>query len=222
VDNVKLDQELTELKGFIDFLNRQVGVYMDCLAGFQGNTVRVERQANRVLRPARLRRDENGQHVVVWTSLEDPSRPDVIHQRVMRSADFIADNSERGFNERQVCWSIIVFVFARWDEEVRPRIAAIRGVPANEVKLDAFGDLRTLRRTIVHGAGMLTEKEHSKLATMQALFRPGDVISPSHDEMHRIFILLKQAIAELILEQTGHLPGAPVADQIRGIAITSN
>src|ERR1700730_1197807 len=127
MDMAKAIAELDVLRGFIDFLNRQVGVYCDCLAGFYGNKVRVERQVARVTRPV-SRRIENGQPVIVWASLEDPTRPNVIHHRIMRADEFIRANSEAAFNEQQVCWSIIVFVFAYWDEEIRPQIAKIRGV----------------------------------------------------------------------------------------------
>lgn len=51
-------------------------------------------------------------------------------------------NAEAGFNEQHVCWSIIVFLFAYRDEQVRPEIAAVRGVEPNDVKVDALGDLR--------------------------------------------------------------------------------
>ena len=43
----KASAELVVLRAFIDFINRQVGVYSDCLSGFQGNRVRVERQVSK-------------------------------------------------------------------------------------------------------------------------------------------------------------------------------
>jgi hypothetical protein len=40
----KAKAELPILRDFVDFMNRQVGVYSDCLASFSGNKVRIERQ----------------------------------------------------------------------------------------------------------------------------------------------------------------------------------
>jgi len=40
----KATVQLPTLRRFIDFVNQQVGVYSDCLSGFQGNKVRIERQ----------------------------------------------------------------------------------------------------------------------------------------------------------------------------------
>jgi hypothetical protein len=37
--------------------------------------------------------------------------PDVFHQRIIRADDFVAAIAGAGFNQQQVCWSIIVFVF---------------------------------------------------------------------------------------------------------------
>jgi hypothetical protein len=211
-------KELDTLRGFIDFINQQVGVYCDCLSGFAGNKVRIERQVPRVQRPT-SRRIEKGQPVIVWTSLEDPRSPDIIHNRITRSEEFIRENSEAGFNEQQICWSIIVFLFTRWDEKVRPEIARIRGIEPNGIKIDALGDLRVLRRSIIHNDGIISAGDYRKIKKMTNLFSPNAVINLDHDQMHQLFVFIKQAIAELILHHTGDLPGAPKASDLTDIAI---
>jgi len=218
MDMAKALAELDVLRGFIDFVNRQVGVYCDCLAGFQGNKVRIERQVARVQRTV-SQRIENGHPVIVYASLEDPSRPDVIHHRIIRADEFMARNSEAEFNEQQVCWSIIVLVFAYWDEEIRPQIAKIRGVQADDVQLSIFGDLRILRRSIVHNGGVVTIVNHAKLEMLNDICRAGAKISLTHDQMHKIFVRIKSAIGDLILEYTRHLPGAPKHEDIVDIAV---
>ena len=70
----KATAELPILRGFVDFVNQQVGVYSDCLSGFRGNKVRVERQKARVQRPTG-QRIENGRPVIVWTSVDQCGRP---------------------------------------------------------------------------------------------------------------------------------------------------
>ena len=210
--------ELEVLRGFIDFVNRQVGVYCDCISSFQGNKVRIERQVARVSRPV-SRHIENGETIIMRTSLEDPARPSVIHQRIIRAEEFITANSEGGFNEQQVCWSIIVFVFAYWNEEIRPQIAKIRGVKANEVKINAFGDLRVLRSSIVHDGGVLGAKDHAKLKALGGICQPDAKIDLTHDQMHTIFVAIKSAIGSLILEYTSCLPGAPKPEDIVDIAV---
>jgi hypothetical protein len=167
VDMDKARAELPILRDFIDFVNNQVGVYMDCLAGFEGNTVRMHRQVARVQR-AVGKRIESGKPIVVSASIEDPTSPDVIHHRIIRADDFLAANAEVGLNEQQVCWSIIVFLFAYWDEEVRPKIADIRGVNTDDVKVDALGDLRLIRNATIHNKGVLPAGDHARLERRRA------------------------------------------------------
>ena len=195
-----------------------MGVYCDCLAGFAGNKVRIERQIPRVQRPT-SRRIEDGQPVIVWVSVEDPTRPDILHHRIIRADEFVSANAEAGFNEQQVCWSIIVFLFAYWDEEIRPQIARVRGVATNDVKVNALGDLRLLRQSIIHNGGVISASNYAKLKVMGELCHPNSAITLTHDQMHKLFVLVKQAIGALILEYTGALPGAPKASDLADIAI---
>jgi hypothetical protein len=218
LDYDKAVAELAILRGLIDFVNRQVGVYMDCLSGFEGNVVRVTRQVARVQRPVG-RKIEQGQPVIVYVSMEDPSRPDVIHHRIIRSSEFVTANSEAGFNEQQVCWSIIVFLFAYWDEEIRPQIARVRGIPTDDVKIDAFGDLRVLRKSIVHAKGVLSAADYRKLKRMNKFVRSDEPISLSHDGMHSLFVIVKQGIAEIIMTYAAQFPGAPDVSDTTDIAI---
>lgn len=214
----RFTEELRLLRSFIDFLNKQIGVYVDCQSSFSGNTVRVERQVARVLR-ASGRKIGDGHSVVVSTSVEDPSSPDIIIHRLIRSDEYLAANAEAGYNHQQVCWSAIVFVYAYWDEFIRPKVASIRGVEAKTILIDEFGDLRTLRRYIVHAKGHLPASEHAKLKVMGELCKPDKQIALTHDQMHRLIIHLKQGVMRLILEHTGRLPGAPNLADIRGVAV---
>lgn len=202
IDFAKAEAELPILRDFVEFVNNQVGVYMDCLAGFQGNTVRIERQIARINRASDVRIEE-GRPVIVYACLEDPTSPPVIHHRVMRAQDFLGVNLEAGFNEQQVCWSIIVFLFAFWDEQVRPKLAAVRGVDQHDVKVDALGDLRHIRHAIVHNKGVLPSAKHAKLKKMAALFKPDAKIALSHAQMHTLFVTVKRAISEIILHLHG-------------------
>ncbi|HWA93269.1 MAG TPA: hypothetical protein VG844_01610 [Terracidiphilus sp.] len=213
--------EVDILRDFIDFINWQVGVYNDCLSGFQGNKVRVERQVARVQHPT-SRLIESGRPVVVHTSVEDPTCPDVIHHRIIRADEFIATNSEAAFNEQQICWSIIVFIFTYWEDEVRSQIAKIRGQNVNDIKLDELGDLRVLRQSIIHHGGVIPAVKHKKLKILASLFNPNSKISPTHDQMYKIFVAVKQAIGRLILTYAGDLPGALKPEKIVDIAIQND
>jgi hypothetical protein len=216
---VPQDEYLETLREFIDFVNRQVGVYMDALAGFAGNKTRIEFQVARVLRPTQQRKDHDGLGVTVWSSFEDSDSPKVIHNRITRAEDYIAYNSVHGINEQQHVRAIIIMLFAYWDEEIRPRLARCKAIDAHDIKIDALGDLRVLRHAILHNKGILAATKHAQLRAMRDMFEPEKEIVISHDGMHKLFVAVKQGVAVLILRHTGERPGAPDPSEIVDLAI---
>lgn len=214
------DDYLEALREYIEFINRQVGVYMDAVSGFAGNKARIKFQTARINRRFGIRQEADGTNVVVGTSLEDPSQPDVILNRISRSSDYILDNAEGGFNEQQQARAIIVFMFAYWDEEIRPRLASAKNLTSpNEISVDALGDLRLLRRSIIHNKGILSKTLHPKLKTMQDMFNPDAEICVSYETMHQLFVRIKQGIGKLIIEHIGLRPGSPDIKDIKDIGI---
>lgn len=214
------DDYLETLREFIDFINRQVGVYMDAIAGFAGNKARMELQTARVLRRFNKGKDIDGANIVVSTSLEDPNSPDVILNRISSAKDYIVENTEGGYNEQQQTRAIIVFLFSYWDEEIRPRLARAKSLASpNEIRVDAMGDLRLLRHAIIHNKGNLTTALHERMKVMKELFNPNADIQISHDVMHQIFVRSKKGIGNLILDHVGKRPGAPAVADIKEVAI---
>lgn len=204
---------------YIDFVNRQVGVYMDALAGFAGHRTCVERQVHRISRPTGTRIDEKGQHVVVWASYEDPTQPDVIHNRIIRANDYIAANSENASNTQQHSQAVLVFLFTYWEEEVRPRLAGSIGVHVNEIRSDIMGDLRIARNAILHSKGVLRPDKHKDLKKLGQMFVVDEPIHISYDDMHRIFVLIKQDCARMLFEWLG-VKDAPIQpEEIVDVAI---
>jgi hypothetical protein len=207
------------IREYIDFVNRQVGVYMDALAGFAGHHTHVERQVNRINQPVNSSIDNTGQRVVVWASYEDPTQPDVVHNRIIRATDYIAANSNGGSNEQQHSHAVLIFLFTYWEDEIRPRLATSKGVESQEIKSDIMGDLRILRNVILHSKGIIYPEKHrgfKKLGNMFALDQPVHV---SYEGMHRIFVLIKQDCARMLFEWLG-VKDAPIQpEEIIDLAI---
>jgi hypothetical protein len=156
---------------------------------------------------------------VVWSSFEDPGSPDIIHNRITRATDYIAYNSVHGLNEQQHVRAIIVILFSFWNEEIRSRLARCKNRDPNDIKVDALGDLRILRHAIIHNKGVLSASAHAKLKVMKDVFVPDAAIIVSHDQMHKLFVSVKQGTAVLILEHTGQRPGTPQISEIVDLAI---
>ena len=204
---------------YIDFVKQQVGVYMDALAGFEGHHTRVERQIHRIIRPKSSGIDTNGQHIVVWASYEDPTQPDVIHNRIIRATDYIAANSKGGSNAQQHSQAVLVFLFTYWEDEIRPRLAALKNVKLQEIQSDIMGDLRILRNVILHAKGIMHLSKHNNLKKLSDMFVVGQPIHIPYENMHQIFVLIKQDCASMLFEWIGVKDSPTQPEDIVDIAI---
>ncbi len=209
----------TIIRGYIDFVNAQVGVYMDALAGFAGHRTRVERQVHRVNRPSGMKKDKDGNNVVVWASYEDPTQPDIIHNRIIRANDYIQANSPYGSNERQHSQAILVFLFTYWEDEIRPRLAASINKESNAIRSDIMGDLRILRNVILHSKGVIRVSKYKELKKLTEMFSIDKPVHPSYDDMHKIFVFIKQDCARMLFEFLGTEPPGFTHDDIVDVAI---
>lgn len=207
------------IREYIDFVNRQVGVYMDALAGFAGHHTRIERQVQRIIRPVDSHFDDKGQRVVVSVSYEDPTKPAIIHNRIFRVTDYIAANSKAGFNEQQLSQAVLVFLFSYWEEEIRPRLAASKSVKLQKIRSDIMGDLRILRNVILHSKGIIRPEKHKDLKKLSDMFVVDQPVHISYEGMHRIFVLIKQDCARMLFEWLG-VKDAPIQpEEIVDLAI---
>lgn len=207
------------IREYISFVNDQVGTYMDALAGFAGHHTRVERQVHRVSRPTRIKKNEKGEQVVVYTSYEDPTKPDVIHNRIIRATDYIAANAPGGSNEQKHARAIIIFLFTYWEEEVRPRLAKAKGVEIKEITSDIMGDLRVFRNCVLHSKSILRPDKHRQLKKLGGMFLADMPLHVSYEDMHHIFVLIKQDCGRLMFEWLGVRDAPITPEEIRDFAI---
>jgi hypothetical protein len=207
------------IREYIDFVNQQVGAYMDALAGFAGHHTRIERQVHRISRAIKSSIDNTGQRVVVRASYEDPTQPDVIHNRIIRAKDYVAANSKGGSNEQQHARAVLLFLFTYWEDEIRPRLAAAKSVELQDIHSDIMGDLRILRNIILHAKGNVRPEKHRDLKKLGDLFVVDQPVHISYESMHQIFVLIKQDCARMLFEWLG-VKDAPIqAEEIVDLAI---
>ena len=193
------DDVLNTLNEFISFLNQQIGMYIDALAGFAGHHTQIELQMHRVNRPVE-RRIEDGMQVVVWASYEDSTKPQIIHNRIIRASDYLKANSPGGSNEQQHARAILIFIFTFWEDVVRPGLASIKNVDPNQIKSNIIGDLRILRHAILHAKGIVRKEEHRRLKVLGSIVQADNQIHLPHEAMKEIFILINQDCAKLMFE----------------------
>ena len=218
------------IRQYIDFVNHQVGVYMDALAGFAGHYARTEIKMQRILRKEKTSRSDEGHPVLVYVSYEDPSQKKSIHNRIIRAKDYLSINSPGGSNEQQHSHAVLVFLFTYWEDEIRPRLAALKKINLQEIRSDIMGDLRILRNVILHSKGIIRRDKYNELKKLKDMFVVDQLVHVSYEGMHRIFVLIKQDCARMLFEWIGetNMPVQPEEiaeisiDQTGSFFVTSN
>jgi hypothetical protein len=82
-----------------------------------------------------------------------------------------------------------------------------------------MGDLRLLRNDILHNKGVISPKTTNGLKKLCGMFVVDQPIHISYENMHQIFVLIKQNCARMLLEGLS-VEGAPIQpEDIVDIAI---
>jgi hypothetical protein len=207
------------IQDFINFVDRQRGMFIDSLAGFSGNRREIERQIYREQRRVSAAPGADGIPRIMYISVEDPSKPDILIQRIIRVAEYLELNAEAGGNEQQQAQTIMVFIYTFWELETRPKLARIAGCSPDEIKVDIMGDLRRLRHAILHHKGIVSADVFKKLLRLQEIIEPDKPVHFSVDSMKKIFINIHQGLAQLLFEHQGITDAKEKAEDIVGLAI---
>ncbi len=96
-----------------------------------------------------------------------------------------------------------MFLFSFWEEEIRPRLAAILNIDVHKIKSDIMGDLRILRNAILHSKGILRTDKYRQLKKLSRMFSENAPIHLSYENMHQVFVLIKQDCARNFYEFLG-------------------
>src|SRR5947208_72990 len=88
--------------------------------------------------------------------------------------------------EMHVLGAVLIFLYTYWEDVIRPRLAACRGVEVTAVMSDIMGDLRTIRNVILHSKGILRADKHKALKVLGNLFEIDKPLQVGYDAMHKI------------------------------------
>ncbi len=191
-----VEKDTDIIREYILFIDKQTAVYTDALAGFKGHHVRITKQADRERRPTGATFNEKGEKIMVWSVVEDPTKPDVIINTVRRAKNFLAVNAKDGENAQQHSRAILVFIYSYWEHEIRPRLERVRG---EEIFSDLMGDLRFVRNSILHSKGIMRFETNSQNFKMLSdMFPVGQPIHIPFENMYRLFKLIKQDCARIL------------------------
>lgn len=78
----------------------------------------------------------------------------------------------------------LVFLYARWDEGFRPRLARAAGLASkDDVSVSVFGDLRLMRHDIVHNGSVATDKYSGRCEALK-WFPSGEHMAITAEHIH--------------------------------------
>jgi hypothetical protein len=115
---------------------------------------------------------------------------------------YLQRNSVGGENCRLLANLCLVAIYQYWDDLHRQAIANALGVPKDDIRLDAMGELRHIRRSIVHAGG----RAESEVARNRLLprFKGGQRIVIDAQAFVEIVFTLKRSLQEYADELSRH------------------
>jgi hypothetical protein len=100
-------------------------------------------------------------------------------------------NSPDGENYRFIGNMALISIYEYWESSCRNKVAAFYGVKQKQIKSEIFGDLRLIRNSIIHHAGIaLPEIEKCKRFNW---YKNGDTIFIDGDQMEDIVSAIKNS-----------------------------
>ncbi|WP_119068611.1 hypothetical protein [Aggregatilinea lenta] len=100
--------------------------------------------------------------------------PDASYVYQCTSKEYIERNSMQGINSRFIGNMALVTLYQYWEDYYRAEIASELGIEKNALKYPIMGDLRYIRRSIIHHSGIaLKDIEQCELLTW---YKEGDSI----------------------------------------------
>lgn len=118
---------------------------------------------------------------VVTMGHGDPNSPDAVALAQWTKSETVANLSRDGRAWTRLGCDWIVSIFQSWEDDLRPRLATVWGVPATAIQVPLFGDLRLFRHDIIHKRSIATA-QHSARAELFKWFAEGNpiVVRPDH------------------------------------------
>jgi hypothetical protein len=119
----------------------------------------------------------------------DPNTPEARQYAQWRRSEAIEQTQPDGAVETRLGQQWIAFLYALWEQEYRPRLAAVHNRDPRDEKYPLIGDLRLMRNDVIHHRGVATSDNTGRCEILQ-WFQPGETIrlkGEHFEEFIRIF-----------------------------------
>jgi len=125
----------------------------------------------------------------------DPLIPTSKIHHECTQGDFKRRNAPHGMNYRFMANMCLVSIYQYWEDHFRKRIASAINKKKNQIVLPIMGDIRNIRRSILHNDGKaILEVENNKIINC---FKNGDEIIFSAEQLDMIIDHVKQDLTRI-------------------------
>jgi hypothetical protein len=173
------EKALELLSEFYQAVDSIYGVYLDSTRGFylvkkehvaeQRWTIKMFEKTN-----PELANIEHLDMVPAMYGKGDPNKPGSVILHTCSQGELKARNEEGGANHRFIANMCLVSIYQYWEDHYRKQIATVLEKEKNDVESDIMGDIRRLRKSIIHHKGVaLNEVRNCKVLRQ---FNEGDKI----------------------------------------------
>jgi hypothetical protein len=111
--------------------------------------------------------------------------------------DLIERNTPGGRNFEFLAAMFVVTIYHFWDDHYRGRLASALGKSRDELTHDVFGELRHLRRSIIHSRGRAVPE--AKRARILRPFEPGEAVRLEYEDVRQIASEVTRAVKLLAM-----------------------
>lgn len=149
-------------------------------------------------------RVKDAEEPVILFGTGDPNEPGSSFHHRSTLPEFLERVRDGGTDLALISQAYVVLIYQCWEDHYRGKIAQAVGMPKGKLVFPLMGDVRHIRRSIIHNGGVaITDIEKCEVFKV---FSPGDTISLEGDRFNELVTGIRQAVGgaiEAFREPTG-------------------
>ena len=174
---------------FIEIVDNIYGVFLDVGNGFSRMLESIQNNQNRTCTERGISIEElDTRNVFYGSGPPNNSKSQIFHATT--AGEYKIRIAKNGPNVTFVGNLCLVAIYQFWEDKYRAEIAAQLGITREDLKSDLFGDIRHIRRSIIHNKSIgLPELARCKKLVW---FKPGDTIAMDEPKLTNLVHFVKE------------------------------
>jgi len=188
---------------FYSVVDSIYGVYLDSTRGFhlvKEQQITAQKQALQMLKltqPELVNIEYLDKRPTTY-GRGDPNKPQHVKLHTCTQAELKGRNEEGGANQKFIANMCLVSIYQYWDDHYRKEIAVVLGKDKNDLQSDIMGDIRLLRRSIIHHEAVC--KKDVEKCKLLNWFKKGDEIFIDKEKFEQVISHIYNYIIEAMNE----------------------